>query len=352
MSKRSDSRRVSVLASPAYRTRNGNPYNALLSDSLNAYGISVREYRTVDMLLRRGSIWHIHWPEHALHRSSQLRAALSLLHFTLKLVLARVTRTRIVWTVHNLHGHDASYPLLDRILRTVVARVVDGWIALSDEAADASRQAFPPLRTKPSAVVPHGHYRGAYSVPDVPHDVRKELHLPGFGPVILFFGQVRPYKNLDGLIDAFKQVPGEDCILLVAGKADADARARVSKAAAKDSRIVAHLGFVSNERLALYFEAATVTVLPYSRFLNSGAALLSLSYDTPILVPNAGSMPSLHRAVGHPWVQTYDGTLRPANLVRAIEESQAATGAAPLQAFEWSRIGQLTADFFRRLATR
>ena len=43
--------------------------------------------------------------------------------------------------------------------------------------------------------------------------------------------------------------------------------------------------------------------------MNSGAALLSLSFDCPVLAPNQGSLAELADCVGTAWLQLYDGEL-------------------------------------------
>ena len=69
-----------------------------------------------------------------------------------------------------------------------------------------------------------------------------------------------------------------------------------------------HLRSVPVEDVQAHFAAADLVVLPYRKTLNSAVALLALSFDRPVLVPNAGSMAELQREVGAEWVLIYEGS--------------------------------------------
>jgi hypothetical protein len=47
-------------------------------------------------------------------------------------------------------------------------------------------------------------------------------------------------------------------------------------------------------------------VLPYREILNSGTALLSLSFDRPVMMPRRGAGTELERSVGSDWLCLYD----------------------------------------------
>ncbi|MDY7008651.1 MAG: hypothetical protein SWX82_33215 [Cyanobacteriota bacterium] len=57
-----------------------------------------------------------------------------------------------------------------------------------------------------------------------------------------------------------------------------------NKEQVNDSRIKLKFGFVPDKKLQEYFRAANFVVLPFKDILNSGNALLALSFDCPVLV--------------------------------------------------------------------
>lgn len=339
-----------VLASPARSNREKNPYNQRLSDALERAGAVVEEFSLWRLATNGADIWHIHWPDHALHRPTTPRAALTLLRLLLTVSLAKCTRTTIVWTVHNTASHDVDHPWLDRLLWATFPRGIDGWLALSSAAKREAIATFPVLAQRPCWVIPHGDYRGAYAPPPERARARERLGLAVDHRVLLFFGLVRPYKNVPHLIELVRTSPDPDLRLVVAGAAESADEQRLRALAAEDPRIRLDLGFVASEQVPALFAAADLAVLPFRRVLNSGSVLLSLSLDTPVLVPAVGSLVELAEDPGPAWVTTYEGELDLEDLHRGIEMAAHVLGdRAPLASYDWDAIGERTLAAYRRL---
>ena len=347
-------RPLRVLAQPAYRNRDENPYTSLLYSHLGALDVQADEFSWHRALFGRYDIWHLHWPESypnkrslplALRQSAGLLALLS---------WARRRGTRIVWTVHNLASHERVHPAIDRWFGAAFMRRVDTFVALSEAGARLARRRHPHLEHVPNFVVPHGHYRHAYPNTLTRAQARAELGVPEDATVVTFVGQIRRYKNVPALAEAFRRIQGEDLRLLIAGRPqDAAVEADVRRASGEDDRIHLHCTHLRDEEIHLPLSAANLIVLPYGEVLNSGSALLALSFDRPVLVPRRGALEDLRRQVGDAWVRTYDGALTPEILSAAITWSRRARGSsAPLDAFEWARVADATrAVYSSALAT-
>ncbi|MGH6683335.1 MAG: hypothetical protein ACRECA_05330, partial [Pseudolabrys sp.] len=84
--------------------------------------------------------------------------------------------------------------------------------------------------------------------------------------------------------------------------------------------------------------------------LNSGSAILALSFDRPILVPAQGALAELYDIVGTDWVRLYEGALSPDIVRGAVQWTKAHPlnpGArARLDALNWDRIARLTLQAF------
>jgi glycosyltransferase involved in cell wall biosynthesis len=170
--------------------------------------------------------------------------------------------------------------------------------------------------------------------------------------MMLFFGGIRPYKNIPRLIESFRAFPGEDAILYIAGRSpSAKVTQQLQVLADQDHRVRLNLNFVSRDEVQVYFRAADVVVLPYREILNSGSAILALSFNRPVLVPRRGAMSELAKFVGDEWVQTYSGDLT----VNALETSlNWATNTvrpplAPLESLDWREISAKTVKAFECL---
>jgi len=280
--------RAAVAAFP--RTVRGNPYCDLLYGSLAARGVAVEASAELSprWLLRHArevKVLHLHWPEFY-YRFRGRPTVRSVTGFVAALLLARLLRYRVVWTVHNALPHERH--AVDRALRWLLVRS-----ARLVVHAEAARAALPHTR-RPAAVVPHGHYIGCYPDELSAADARRALGVAASDRVFVCFGQLRAYKGVGTLLDAFARLPGPSLRLVIAGRPGTDADGEIIRTAAgRDARVRAHLGFVCDPDVQRFFKAADFVVLPYRDVLTSGAALLALSFARPLVVPRRGCLVEL-----------------------------------------------------------
>jgi glycosyltransferase involved in cell wall biosynthesis len=268
--------------------------------------VSVYEYGTAAALARAYSVVHVHWPEVPLNRDG-LTSALQARWFLTLIDALRRRGGKLVWTVHNLRSHEQRFPGREaEFFRKFVERV-DAFITLGRSGEAAVRGRFPELGARPGFVIPHHHYRGAYADRVTRLEARRELGVADDARVLLFFGQILGYKNVPTLVRTVRQLdPARPVTLLVAGRPKTPAdEAELRAAAAADPRIRLDLGFVAHERAQHYFRAADLVVLPYREILNSGAAVLALSFDRPVLLPELGACRELGEQIGGGWVTNY-----------------------------------------------
>jgi glycosyltransferase involved in cell wall biosynthesis len=199
--------------------------------------------------------------------------------------------------------------------------------------------------------VPHGHYRDVYANTVTRPEAREVLGLPAGAAVCLFIGQVRPYKGVVDLVRAFRQTSDPDAVLVIAGRpVSSELADAVSRAATGDERVRVHLGLVAVDDIQRFLNAADLVVLPYVESLNSGAALLALSFDRRVLAPATGAFAELAGALGDRWVTTYGGALDAGTLTSALAATrELPPERAPLDSFGWGNIGRTTCEFYRSL---
>lgn len=308
---RNRSHQLTILASPGLGGKQSHPYTWLLYSNM---ACKVDDFSLLRACFGRYAILHLHNPEQDLNVcSTATKAYLRLRRRFVAIDLMRLRGTKVFWTVHNLASHERRYPRLERWFWRQMVRRLDGYIALTEGGRTEAIKRFPPLRGLPGFVVPIPHYRDAY--PDNPAaDVRASLGISKNAKVMLFFGQIRRYKNLPFLIDVFGQYQDPDAILYIAGRPHADLSLceEIRSRAAGDSRIRVEIAQIPNERIYLYFKSADLVVLPYRdvqndrNLFNSGIALVALSFNRPVLVPNQGAMRELYAQVGPDWVRTFD----------------------------------------------
>jgi glycosyltransferase involved in cell wall biosynthesis len=334
-----------VLAAPGMKERKVNPYTWLLYSHMSA---DVHDFSYRRAMFGRYNVVHLHWPEGDLNWSRNfVLAKLRLQRQFAVLDHLRARGTRIMWTAHNLAAHDRRFPNLEGWFWESFTKRLDGFIALTETGKSAAEARFPSLRNIPGFVVAHGHYRGEYSPCSEP---RPSLGISKDKKVILFFGQLRAYKNVTQLIDNFKAFKDENAMLIIAGRpTDTNLRAEVLRAARSDTRILMKLEHIVSEEASYYFGSADLVILPYKEILNSGTALLALSMNKPVLVPNRGALGELAKEIGGEWVRCYEGELTTQEIAKGLSWALQTRRSleAPLEHLSWDCIAGQTLEAYQ-----
>lgn len=342
-----------VRAWPAYESRCRNPYHWLLYSQLRRLGVEVEEWSPsepiADEMTEDPLVYHIHWPEHLLRTRSREQARERVNQLFDWFDHARGHGQKTFWTIHSFKHQRTRHPDLERDLFNTLARRIDGVIHMSRGAKDAIERAFPTLTAKPAYTIPHGHYRDVFPETMSRAEARRSLDIAEDARVITFVGQIRHHKNLPTLVRALRSLKDPNTVLLLEGEVpDPQLAAEIAFVCGGDRRVRFTPVRLADLAMQKNVSAADVVVLPYSRVLNSGAAMLALSLDRPILVPDVGAMPDLQRRVGRDWVYTYQGELRGVDLECALEASTAVMNArADLRFASWERIAERTLEAFR-----
>ena len=341
-----------VLAKPAFSKKESNPYTWLLNKTMENMDLEVYEFSIKQCLTKKYDIFHIHWPEWHLGNSKIFDAITKTIALLLLIALMRLRGTKVIWTVHNLRAHQTLYPVLENGFWRIFSHQLNGYISLSKTGMKAAKDNFPNLRNIPGFVVPHNHYREAYPNNLSFQEARSALEISPSTKVLLFFGRLQPYKNVPAFIRAFNQVAKTNILLYIAGSFSPKFpkfNEEVKREAALNPRIRLHEEFISNEDIQIYFNAANLVICPFSEILNSGSALLALSFDRPVLVPLMGSLVELQEQVGKEWVFTYTGDITPSKIEEALnwESNIPRSNGAPLERLDTEVIARKTIDVYR-----
>jgi glycosyltransferase involved in cell wall biosynthesis len=137
-------------------------------------------------------------------------------------------------------------------------------------------------------------------MPDARAGVRQRLGIRDGQVALLFFGGIRPYKNLDAGLEALRGEALGDSVLIVAGREQGYDGHGSGEPLGNTRRRAIELGVSSRLRLiegvfdlqatAEIFEAADIVLLPYIESFGSGLLLLAMTFGKFIVATKAGGM--------------------------------------------------------------
>jgi glycosyltransferase involved in cell wall biosynthesis len=356
---------VRVLFLPDYSA--ANAYQRELSAALERLGVTVRGDPTrrrrllpvTEAILRQGrpDLLHLHWTEPYIAAGRHVSGWKARRMLT-ELRVAQAAGCRLVWTAHDLFRHDRPADPRERAFMRALASLADA-VIVHCEAARAALAGELDLSAAAAdrlAVVPHGHYRGAY--PDVltRSEARDRLDLAAGDRVVAFVGWLRPYKGVAELLEAFSTLPHPEARLVVAGRAlDEGYAAHLAGLAAADERIRLRPGFVPDEELQIYLRAADVVAAPFLEIFTSGSVLLAMSFGRAVIAPRRGCVSeTLDEAGGLLYDPDDPGGLQGA-LQAAMSADLVAMGAhneVLVERYDWSTVAQATLHVYERACSR
>ncbi len=282
-------------------SRTGNRYTVLLYEALEEAGIRYVEIpMSLRYVLSHGPsapfhYVHFHWPEvfFFLRRRAPQRlfGFKGYLHLHALWFALKLRGYRLVWTVHEVDVHDAQdFLWAHHASRRLLWRLAD---VVFTHAASVREKAVRRWGERQNLhTLPHGNYSGAYPDTISRAQARLRLGIPDAAQVFVSLGNLRPYKGIEGLLQAFQALQPQhpEAHLVIAGQPHSAAYGDSLATLARDIpnlHLLPH--FVPDPDVQVYMRAADCFVAPYVHLETCGAIHLALTFDLPVVVTKAGN---------------------------------------------------------------
>lgn len=204
---------------------------------------------------------------------------------------------KLTYTAHNINirKRDGRDTLINRLSLFIMYKLVDHIFVHTEKMKQQLINDFHVIGNKVS-VIPFGinDIIPASNLTCV--EAKKRFNLEG-KKVLLFFGNIAPYKGLEDLILALVHLKKElhDFKLIVAGRIKncEEYWGNIEKIIEENNLaeyVLINIDYVPDETVEEYFKAADVLLLPYKYIYQSGVVFLSYNFGLPVIATNVGSL--------------------------------------------------------------
>lgn len=337
-----------------------NPFQALLYQRAYDHGFApVPLFHRSDFGALRTAgamgaeaVLHLHWTAEVTRgAASETAAAAAADEFIAELERLKDEGVKLVWTVHNVLPHGCDHPDVEAAMRSRIAGLADV-IHVMNPSTSTETSRFYELPDHKVVQVPHPSYVGAYPSHHDRRVVRFELGFERGDLVVGLLGSIQPYKGVEEFVAALTEARLLEPRLrgLVAGIPGGDDRsAQLVRLIESDENVLSIPRRLEDGAIARLLTALDVLVLPYRASLNSGAALLGVTFGVPIIAPAVGHFTVLE---GEGLVRTYPAEDR-LGLAAALAEAAGTVAAYdPERARDYAEATQasvVSASFFNAL---
>jgi D-inositol-3-phosphate glycosyltransferase len=217
---------------------------------------------------------------------------------TLLMLFYKLLGKKIVLTVHNVNAaiRDSKDTPLNRLTLRIQYRLADHVFVHTEKMRLELFEQFGVQESRVT-VIPFGINNSVPNTRLTPVEARRQLGIEDGEKVILFFGNIAPYKGLEYLTAAFQQflLRRDNYRLIIAGwpkncETYWMTLQQSIRLDVESGRILLRADFIPDEEAELYFKAANVLVLPYRHIYQSGVLFLGYSFGLPVLAADVGAL--------------------------------------------------------------
>lgn len=217
---------------------------------------------------------------------------------TLLMLYYRALGKRVALTVHNVNAgwRDTNDSILNRFTLRIQYHLCDHLFVHTQQMRRELKRYFAVPDAKIS-LIPFGVNESVPKSGLTRINARERLGLSESEKVLLFFGNIAPYKGLEFLIEAMgRLVLNEPSYRLVIAGRPKDCASYWDEIQQRIARLrlgqylIQRIEWVPDEDTEIYFKAADVLVLPYTYIFQSGVLFLAYGFGLPVITSDAGSM--------------------------------------------------------------
>lgn len=210
----------------------------------------------------------------------------------------KIIGKKIVFTAHNVNAgeRDDNDSFLNRLTLKFKYKIADHVIVHTEKMKQLLLTDFDIPEDKVT-VIPHGINNVIPQTGLTRVQAREKLQLNGSEKVLLFFGNIAPYKGLKHLVLALVELKRNmnDIKLIITGRFNGQEAyweeiQNIIREYDLKEQIFEKTGFVPDQEVEIYYKAADVLMLPYNYIFQSGVIFVSYAFGLPVIATDVGSL--------------------------------------------------------------
>lgn len=216
---------------------------------------------------------------------------------TLLNIYYKLLGKKLIFTAHNIDAkaREGGSSWINRSSLQFMYKIMDHIIVHTDKAREDLINDFH-IKEDKISVVPHGINIAVRTSNMTPLQARDKIGVSDRNKVLLFFGNITPYKGLEYLLEALLKLikADKDYKLIIAGRIKEcygywkKTQGLIKKFRLEDY-IIERIEYIPDDEVEVYFKAADLLVLPYKAIYQSGLIFLAYNFGLPIIATDVGS---------------------------------------------------------------
>ena len=285
---------------------------------------------------------------------------------TFLMLYYRMLGKKITFTVHNVNAgkRDSNDSWFNRLSLKIQYNLSDHVFVHTNGMKQELISDFCIPEGKVS-VIPFGINNTVPSTSLSSAEAKRQLGISGGDKTLLFFGNIASYKGLEYLIPAFAELSNKDRSyrLIIVGKPKGwdgywkQIHQGIARSGIRD-RVIQRIEYIPDEETELFFKAADVLILPYTRVFQSGVLFLGYSFGLPAIASDVGNLKEeiIEGQTGFVFKPQDSSDLASkvdeyfkSELFRDLETRRAEIKAYANERYSWSKVAMITAATYSRL---
>jgi D-inositol-3-phosphate glycosyltransferase len=285
---------------------------------------------------------------------------------TLLMLYYKLLGKKIVFTAHNVNAgiRDGKDSFLNR-LSLKIQYLLSHHILVHTQIMKAELISAFAVSPDKVSVIPFGINNTVSNTALTRAEARRKIGLASEEEVMLFFGNIAPYKGLEYLVAAFIE-RSKKCSrqrLVIAGRTKGcddywNGIQKMISSSGVGKLVTQRIEYIPDEETEVYFKAADVLVLPYAHIFQSGVLFLGYSFGLPVIVADVGSLKDEVVEGRTGFVCPPKDPVAMANVIdkyfssdlfRNLENRRTEIREYANERYSWAKVASITADIYSRL---